>query len=60
MGIIWILIIFMLYALIGTFVCNKIDALYGSDDFLETIVDGILITFWPITLMSYVLFDLND
>lgn len=57
MSIIWILIIFMLYALIGTFVCTKIDALYGSDDIVELIVDGILITFWPFTVMIHFLLD---
>ena len=57
MGIIWILIIFILYALIGASVCNKIDALYGSDDTLELIIDGILIAFWPLTVVIYFLLD---
>lgn len=58
MSIIWILIIFMLYALIGTFVCTKIGALYDCDDFIYSLVDGILITFWPFTVIIHFL--LND
>lgn len=54
---IWILIIFMLYSLIGALVCNKINALYGSDDIVELIVDSILIVFWPITVMCHFLLD---
>lgn len=58
MGIICILIIFILYALIGTFVCDKIGALYGSDDTLELISDGVLVTFWPLTVLIH--FTLDD
>jgi hypothetical protein len=47
----------MLYALVGTFVCTKIDALYGSDDIVELMVDGILITFWPLTVIIHFLLD---
>jgi hypothetical protein len=43
--------------LLGTIICNKFDALYGSDDILELIVDGILITFWPLTVLIYFLMD---
>lgn len=58
--VVLIVLTLILYFLLGTIICNKFDALYGSDDILELIVDGILITFWPITLMTYVLFDLDD
>lgn len=55
--IFWIILTFIAYSLSGTMICDKIGALYGSDDFLETIVDGILITFWPLTLMFHFLLD---
>ena len=38
-------------------ICDKINALYDSNDFLELIVDGILIAFWPLTLMFHFLLD---
>ena len=52
---IWILIISILYALIGILVCNKIDILNGSDDVLGLIVDGVMIAFWPLTVLFYLL-----
>lgn len=52
---IWILIISILYALIGILVCNKIDMLDGGDDVLGLIVDGVMITFWPLTVLFYLL-----
>ena len=55
--IFWIILSFIVYSLLGTMICDKIGALYGSDDFLELIVDGILIAFWPLTLMFHFLFD---
>ena len=58
--IVWIILSFIAYSLLGIMICDKIGALYDTDDFLESLVDGILITFWPITLMTYVLFDLDD
>lgn len=51
MGIVWILIVFILYILIGISVCNKIDILYGGDDALDLIVDSVLIAFWPVTVL---------
>lgn len=51
MGIVWILIVFILYILIGILVCNKIGILYGCDDALDLIVDLILIAFWPATVL---------
>jgi len=56
----WIILSFITYSLLGTMICDKIGALYGSEDFLELIVDSILIIFWPITLLTYVLFDLDN
>ena len=47
MGIVWILIVFILYILIG----NKIGILYGSDDALDLIVDSVLIAFWPAAVL---------
>lgn len=51
MGIVWILIVFILYILIGISVCNKIGILYGSDDTLDLIVDSVLIAFWPAAVL---------
>lgn len=51
MGIVWILIVFILYILIGILVCNKIGILYGGDDALDLIVDSVLIAFWPVTVL---------
>ena len=50
---IWIISI--LYALIGILVCNKIDMLDGGDDVLGLIVDGVMIAFWPLTVLFYLL-----
>lgn len=50
MGIVWILIVFILYILIGILVCNKIGIL-GGDDALDLIVDSVLIAFWPVTVL---------
>lgn len=55
---IWIILCFLIYSLIGTFICDKIGALYGTDDILESIVDGILIAFWPLTVLAHYLFKL--
>ena len=55
--IFWIILSFIVYSLLGTMICDKINALYDSNDFLESIVDGILITFWPLTLMFHFLLD---
>lgn len=51
MGIVWILIVFILYILIGISVCNKIGILYGGDDALDLIVDSVLIAFWPAAVL---------
>ena len=45
----------MLYVLIGILVCNKIDILNGGDDVLGLIVDGVMIAFWPLTVLFYLL-----
>ena len=50
---IWIICI--LYVFIGILVCNKIDILDGSDDVLGLIVDGVMIAFWPLTVLFYLL-----
>ena len=52
---IWVLIISILYVLIGILVCNKIDMLNGGDDVLDLIVDGVMIAFWPLTVLFYLL-----
>ena len=52
---IWVLIISILYVLIGILICNKIDILNGGDDVLGLIVDGVMITFWPLTVLFYLL-----
>lgn len=52
---IWVLIISILYALIGILVYNKIDILNGGDDILGLIVDGVMIAFWPLTVLFYLL-----
>lgn len=51
MGIVWIMIVFILYILIGISVCNKIDILNGGDDVLGLIVDSVLIAFWPAAVL---------
>ncbi len=60
MGIIWILIIFILYALFGKLICDKIGALYGSDDTLELISDGVLVALWPLTVVIHFLMSHNN
>ena len=45
----------ILYTLIGILVCNKIDILDEGDDVLGLIVDGVMITFWPLTVLFYLL-----
>ena len=50
---IWIICI--LYVFIGILVCNKIDMLNGGDDVLGLIVDGVMIAFWPLTVLFYLL-----
>lgn len=50
---IWIICI--LYVLIGILVCNKINILNGGDDVLGLIVDGVMIAFWPLTVLFYLL-----
>lgn len=55
--VVLIVLTLILYFLLGTIICNKFDALYESDDILELIVDGILITFWPLTVLIYFLMD---
>ncbi len=52
---IWIILCFLVYSLIGTLVCDRLDILYGSDDIVELIVDGVLIAFWPLTIVFYLL-----
>ena len=50
---IWIICI--LYVLIGILVCNKIDILNGGDDVLDLVIDSVMITFWPLTVLFYLL-----
>jgi hypothetical protein len=55
---IWIILGFLIYSLIGTLICDRLGILYGSDDLLELIVDGILISFWPLTVLIHYIFEL--
>lgn len=45
----------ILYVLIGILVCNKIDILNGGDDVLDLVIDSVMITFWPLTVLFYLL-----
>lgn len=54
---IWIILCFLVYSLVGTCICDRLDILYGSDDIMESIVDGILITFWPLTILIHFTFE---
>ena len=45
----------ILYALIGILICNKIDILNGGDDVLDLVIDSVMITFWPLTVLFYLL-----
>ena len=53
-----IILILLVYSLLGTMICDKIGVLYGSNDFLELLSDGLLIAFWPLTLLIHFLFEL--
>ncbi len=55
---IWIILGFLVYSLVGTLICERLDILYGSDDIVELIVDGILITFWPLTVLIHFIFEI--
>ena len=55
--IFWVILSFIAYPLLGTMICDKLGILYDNDDVLESIVDGILIAFWPLTLMFHFLLD---
>lgn len=57
MTIFWIILSFIAYSLLGIMICDKLDVLYDTDDFIETLIDGILITFWPVTVMAHFLLD---
>ena len=56
---IWIILLLFAYCLLGPFVCYKIDVLdmLNENDMLDIVIVGILIAFWPITLMAHFLLD---
>lgn len=56
---IWIILALIAYCIFGTFICYKIDVLdmLNENDMLDNVIGGILIAFWPITLMSRFLLD---
>jgi len=53
--IVLIILAFLLYSLLGTIICDKLGILYDTNDFIELFVDGLLIAFWPITILAYLL-----
>ena len=55
---IWIILGFLIYSLVGILVCEKIGVLYGNDDLLDSVVDGIMVAFWPLTVLFHFLFEL--
>ena len=50
---IWIILCFLVYSLVGTLICERLNILHGSDDIVELIADSILITFWPLTVLIH-------
>jgi hypothetical protein len=54
-----IILIFLVYSLLGTLICDKIGVLYDTDDFLESLSDGVLIAFWPLTVLIHFLLDVE-
>jgi len=57
MIVLYILIVLLLivYSLLGITICDKLGMLYNNDDFLDLLIDGIFIAFWPIMLMIHFL-----
>lgn len=56
MIVLYILIV-LSYSLLGTMICDKLGILYDNDDFLDLLIDGIFIAFWPMMLMFHFLLD---
>lgn len=56
---IWIILLFIAYCILGSFICYKIDVLdmLNENDMLDNVIGGIMIAFWPITLMAHFLLD---
>ena len=55
---IWFILGFLIYSLVGILVCEKIGVLYENDDLLDSIVDGVMFAFWPLTVLFHYSFDL--
>lgn len=57
MMVLYILIVLSIiaYPLLGITICDKLGILYNNDDFLDFLIDGIFIAFWPIMLMIHFL-----
>ncbi len=57
---IWIILLFIAYCILGTFICYKIGALdmLNEDDMLDNVIGGMMIAFWPVTVCYHLLFEL--
>jgi len=56
---IWIILLFIAYCILGKFICYKIDVLdmLNENDMLDNVIGGIMIIFWPIILIAHFLLD---
>lgn len=52
-----VILSFVVYSLLGIMICDKLDVLYDNDDVIDTLVDGLFIAFWPVTVMAHFLLD---
>ena len=52
-----VILLFVVYSLLGIMICYKLDVLYDNDDVIDTLVDGLLISFWPVTVVAHFLLD---
>lgn len=55
---IWIILGYLIYSLVGILVCEKIGLLDGNDDLLDLVADGMVVAFWPLTVLFHFLFEL--
>ena len=56
---IWIILLFIAYCILSSFICYKIDVLdmLNENDMLDNVIGGIMIAFWPITFIAHFLLD---
>ena len=47
---IWTILIFILYTVIGCILCSKFDMLLDGD-VLDDIVNGVIVAFWPFIIL---------